>query len=775
MSSNRSHSKAVLAALIATGVVVLGSAGYYFIHKPANPSDNNNEKRDQEKKAQQSNNLTNQQTINKISQPQNASSAELEVKHTAAANNNNSSNNNKSIASNAPASQSILAPSVAPAKITNISLPAGQSARCFSTSDPVLYELLKDLPGVQCSAGGKVLVTGGYLVLFNEYDCGGLVLGLNARFHSTVYSLTSSLEKHLVQLKSKPVVSSVAPSPFFSFPIFVYSPQRSNKLCEYRVDVEEVYFNKDFLFNGAVSVQKIPEECEDNKFVQNSLHFTLLLLTTIIPASKIKQKLQSGLLIHLKGDYQFYSAEEKHQNDNEPINLDNKTGLGSSACLTASLIGSLFELFELFSTQNIIYYPATNPNNNNHQNITEQSLMESNLSFQLIQNSSSAVFFRLNSLERQLLAHNLAQLVHCLAQGKIGSGFDISAAFFGNHKYKRFSAEIIQPIINNAANCSREKLFKTVLPNLAHSAHSNLSNSPSNQLSDRESNSSSPMPSPDSQNSSNSLSSSFSSIASSVLSGLDSSNLPNLLTSPKQISVDSGCALCKEFILELPAWDNDFLPLELPQGMQLVLCDVAGGSKTPAMVQKVLNWRRDCPEKAKVLFGKLNSANNRVEAAFRSLASNAESSYYASTIAKCCLLPSQQWSWLNTSADYSVDETIIQVLLEIRASFAAVRGLLREISAEAGVEIEPAEQTVLCDFTENLPGVLVCGVPGAGGNDAIFAILLHDSVTNSVEKSWREFADPAKRNLRKLPLQQASSGIQTQLIKHNITAWNIFM
>jgi phosphomevalonate kinase len=37
---------------------------------------------------------------------------------------------------------------------------------------------------------------------------------------------------------------------------------------------------------------------------------------------------------------------------------------------------------------------------------------------------------------------------HCLAQGKIGSGFDISAACNGHHIYKRFSPEILSPIID---------------------------------------------------------------------------------------------------------------------------------------------------------------------------------------------------------------------------------------------------------------------------------------------------------------------------------------
>jgi phosphomevalonate kinase len=42
----------------------------------------------------------------------------------------------------------------------------------------------------------------------------------------------------------------------------------------------------------------------------------------------------------------------------------------------------------------------------------------------------------------------LAQLCHCAAQGKIGSGFDVSAAVYGSHKYSRFSPEILTPLLN---------------------------------------------------------------------------------------------------------------------------------------------------------------------------------------------------------------------------------------------------------------------------------------------------------------------------------------
>jgi len=45
------------------------------------------------------------------------------------------------------------------------------------------------------------------------------------------------------------------------------------------------------------------------------------------------------------------------------------------------------------------------------------------------------------------LAHNASQFVHCLAQGKVGSGFDVSAAVFGSQIYRRFKPAVLDPLM----------------------------------------------------------------------------------------------------------------------------------------------------------------------------------------------------------------------------------------------------------------------------------------------------------------------------------------
>lgn len=46
-------------------------------------------------------------------------------------------------------------------------------------------------------------------------------------------------------------------------------------------------------------------------------------------------------------------------------------------------------------------------------------------------------------LETKHRIHNLAQIAHCIAQGKVGSGFDVATAVFGTIKYSRFDPALI--------------------------------------------------------------------------------------------------------------------------------------------------------------------------------------------------------------------------------------------------------------------------------------------------------------------------------------------
>ncbi|ANB13433.1 phosphomevalonate kinase [Sugiyamaella lignohabitans] len=102
-----------------------------------------------------------------------------------------------------------------------------------------------------------------------------------------------------------------------------------------------------------------------------------------------------------------------------------KTGLGSSAALTTAVIAALFSF----------YLPDLDP------------LDPSNLD----------------------KVHNLAQLAHCTAQKKVGSGFDIASAVYGSVQYSRFAADIISNELFDPNSVESVDKFSNLVKNLVES------------------------------------------------------------------------------------------------------------------------------------------------------------------------------------------------------------------------------------------------------------------------------------------------------------------
>lgn len=99
-----------------------------------------------------------------------------------------------------------------------------------------------------------------------------------------------------------------------------------------------------------------------------------------------------------------------------------KTGLGSSAALITSLVSALLVHFSVLPKS-----AFSEDAENNHD-------------------------AKMDVLGKAL-AHNLAQYVHCLAQGKVGSGFDVSAAVFGTHLYTRFDPAVLRLLMDDSTVC----------------------------------------------------------------------------------------------------------------------------------------------------------------------------------------------------------------------------------------------------------------------------------------------------------------------------------
>ncbi|KAJ7045529.1 phosphomevalonate kinase [Mycena alexandri] len=247
------------------------------------------------------------------------------------------------------------------------------------------------------SSPGKVLIAGGYLVLDRTYT--GVVVSTSSRFYTVVQN--SIGEDSLITVRS---------------------PQFVSATWTYSVKLEP-----------SVLVQELPTNASKNKFVHLALQNILSLACEIKGESHVRSSLSSGFDVCIVGDNDFYSQRAQLASLGLPRTLASlrriapfvptgvqlsevhKTGLGSSAALITSLVSSLL--------LHLSVIPASD----------------------LTQHES----------EGRRLAHNLSQYVHCLAQGKVGSGFDVSAAVFGSHIYTRFDPSVLQELMADSDDGSR--------------------------------------------------------------------------------------------------------------------------------------------------------------------------------------------------------------------------------------------------------------------------------------------------------------------------------
>ncbi|KAL9058085.1 MAG: hypothetical protein Q9162_001947 [Coniocarpon cinnabarinum] len=266
-----------------------------------------------------------------------------------------------------------------------------------------------------------------------------------------------------------------------------------------------------------------------------------------------------------------------------PINEVNKTGLGSSAALVTALTGAVLEFY-----------------------------------------SSQVRGLRQKPLEDRACLHRLAQLAHCAAQGKVGSGFDVASAVFGSCIYKRFSPSIPEQVgpLNDAS--FGEHLARVVQDDTI--------------------------------------------------------------------------------------WDyeiNSHRKVSIPHGLKLVMCDVDCGSQTPGMVKQVLKWRSENQVVADRVWDELQRWNDELADRLHGIS-----------------------EWQEDQSFAGLSDNIQQV-----------RRLLRTMSSQAKVPIEPEEQTELLDACSAVPGVIGGVVPGAGGYDAITLLIEDDENTSTglvkLLESWK--------------------------------------
>lgn len=240
------------------------------------------------------------------------------------------------------------------------------------------------------SAPGKVLVTGGYLVLDREFE--GMPVATDSRFYACIKSAGAA--KSTGDILGR---------------IIVVSPQFAS--AEWSYDVQDSGEGK--------LLGLVPTGSSKNPYLANALIFSLS-LASAYPG--FREKLASGLKIVVLGGNDFYSQATNLESRGLPRTASGlaqiepfaqlgplsgvaKTGLGSSAALVTSVVLAVLSYFGTISLSG----PTAE--------------------------------------KGRRVGHATAQLAHCLAQGKVGSGFDVASAVYGSGVYRRFDPEVVARLI----------------------------------------------------------------------------------------------------------------------------------------------------------------------------------------------------------------------------------------------------------------------------------------------------------------------------------------
>ncbi|KAK0559778.1 phosphomevalonate kinase [Tilletia horrida] len=533
------------------------------------------------------------------------------------------------------------------------------------------------------SAPGKVLLAGGYLVLDPAYP--GVVVATSSRFYSLVQSssTSSSGSKDAAQAATIRVRSHQ-----FVGAEWVYhahasadksssSPAPSIVLTQSRKSVEA-------------------EHAGRNPFVGLALLYALRVAAEKCGVEAVQRKLGGGLEVFVMGDNDFYSQRETlaaHGAEDEkapttaalrslapftkqscPIRGVHKTGLGSSAAMTTSLVGAL-----------LVHLGA----------VTKGAHGEL-------------------PLDDLAFVHNVAQLAHCAAQGKVGSGFDVSAAVWGSQIFRRFEPKVLDGLMGGkiAVEGEADALDLELPPLLAAMSPTNEQWRPS------------PLQG-DARGGHPTAAEGMSSIISSQAKG-DGPGSDQLVKALSNFSMasaplaESSSALSNTF---RPA------PIALPPCFSLVLADVDAGSNTPSLVGKVLKWRKEQPAWADQLYTILASANQYLADCLFTLGFSYFTAMeaYKAVAEWAATVPSSQWEEelkkRPEEANKGLDKEMLSRFVDLRKALRSVRGGMRELGLRAGCPVEPDEMGKLISASvDGAPGIAGGGVPGAGGYDALYLV-----------------------------------------------------
>ena len=162
----------------------------------------------------------------------------------------------------------------------------------------------------------------------------------------------------------------------------------------------------------------------------------------------------------------------------------------------------------------------------------------------------------------------------------------------------------------------------------------------------------------------------------------------------------------------------------------MVLFDINIGSSTPSFVKSVLSWKLTFPQEAQIMWKSLNGMNKRLLQQFSLINKYylRHPQQYSTVVEAFGVTAPSVWNEIKSKV-IKEHSDLVDAFLTIRKTFQALRKYLKELGELSGVEIEPDTMTDVLNEISDCCGVISCGIPGAGGYDAVYCLVTATNFT----------------------------------------------
>ncbi|CAI6009120.1 unnamed protein product [Closterium sp. NIES-65] len=610
---------------------------------------------------------------------------------------------------------------------------------------------------VAASAPGKVLLVGAYLVV--EPPNQGLVLATNARFYAIAQPLIAEREKQVTEsaetadagresLMTVGVDSPQRGSCYFfdlSLPNLEISNRREGDAC-----AGECTGQKGQAEEGSA------ERVSGNPYVERvvqvavgaALGETGGLRDGATDKRQLRERLTSaGVRITIAGDNDFYSHRHTLQQMGLPLSASSlvrippfapivsnppsaapatstppvttaaphaaasasasasavavaaaaeptrghvpevaKTGLGSSAAMTAAVSAALLHFLGVLERTG--------------SGAADEGSQERAMGSGAEESSQGEAVGSAGTVGREEVVHRVAQVAHCLAQGKAGSGFDVAAGVFGSMCYQRFNPSVMHALMVGALVLGAAMMVLgepgtggTATPSMLSAVMKWRRQSPGE--------------------------------AEPIWEGL------------KEANAAVSAALSHLSLLARTHPDAFSTTLNRLQHVPLT----AATPVAPVAAATQVNPLCATYEAAGDLQAEVEvtlESTQQLQAG-TSVHGSSNISHTSRAIKPHAPQQPQEHQESQTEQEQQggdIRNTILHALLTLRSSFLSVRHLLSAMGSAAATPIEPPQQTALLDATMQQPGVVMAGVPGAGGFDSVFAVVVGEEAARRLDGMW---------------------------------------